>query len=72
MNDMQVLDSEHQEQVLRAVQDTEASLEQESAERLKLAIEEAEQNTRAVVSRELQERFSQQMAAAVETTRNEP
>jgi chromosome segregation ATPase len=71
MNDLQVLDSEFQEQVLRTVEQREASLEQESSERLKLAIEEAEQNTRAVVGHELQERFSQQMASAVETTRNE-
>jgi hypothetical protein len=70
-NDIQAVDSEFQEQVLKAVQQTEAYLEQQGAERLKLGVKEAEQNTRALVAGELEARFNGQMAAAVEAVRNE-
>src|SRR5215510_38468 len=70
MNDVQALDSEFQECVLQAAIQTEASFEQQAAERLKVAVEEAEHNTRALVTEELQARFKKQMAEA-EAIRNE-
>jgi chromosome segregation ATPase len=71
MNDLQVLDSEFQERVLKAAMETEASAEQQAAERLKIAVKEAEQNTRAQVTEELETRLNQQVATAVEAARNE-
>ena len=57
MNDIQTLDSEVQEEVLTAVQQSEAALERQAAERLKVAVEEAQQNTRTLVTDELEARF---------------
>jgi len=71
MNDIQALDSEVQEQVQAAAQQAEAVLLQQGAERLKAAVEEAEQNTRTLVASEAEARFSQKTAAAVEAARNE-
>jgi DNA repair exonuclease SbcCD ATPase subunit len=64
MNDVQVLDSEFQERVLQAAIQTEASFEQQASERLKAAVEEAEHNTRTLVTEDLQMRFTKQMAEA--------
>jgi hypothetical protein len=64
MNDVQVLDSEFQERVLQAAIQTEASFEQQSAERVRTAVEEAEHNTRTLVTEELQTRFKKQMTEA--------
>ena len=61
MNDIQALDSEFQQRILQTAQETEASLEQQTAERLKFAVEEAEQNTRALLTEELQARFDLQL-----------
>jgi hypothetical protein len=71
ITDIQAVDSEFQEQVLEAVQQTEAYIEQRDAERLKLAVKEAEQNTRALVTGELEARLNGERAAAVEAARNE-
>src|SRR5262245_7405817 len=70
MSDVQILDSEFQERVLQAAIQTEASFEQQAAERLKAAVEEAEHNTRTLVAEELQTRFKKQMAEA-EAIQNE-
>src|SRR5262245_50029516 len=70
MNDIQALDSEAQEQVLTAVQQSEAALERQAAERLKVAVEKAEETTRALITDEVEARFSTNMAA-VEAARNE-
>src|SRR2546428_12116749 len=71
MNEIQAVNSEFQERILQTAQETEASLRQEGAERLKSATEEAEHNTRALITKELQTRFKKEMAAAVEAVRNE-
>jgi DNA repair exonuclease SbcCD ATPase subunit len=62
MNDIQALDSEFQQRIHQTAQETQAALEQQASERLKLAVEEAEQNTRALLTEELQARFDLQMA----------
>jgi len=67
MNDLQVLDSEVQERIQQA----ESSAEQRSTERLKSAIEEAEQKARIHIAEELQARMDQQISVAVENARNE-
>src|SRR5262245_6709379 len=64
MNDVQVLDSEFQERVVQAAIQTDASFEQQAAERLRVAVEEAEHNTRTLVTEELQMRFKKQMTEA--------
>ena len=69
MNDIQTLDSEFQERIQQIAQDTQASLEQQAAERLKLAVEEAERKTRGLVTQDLQAHFKEEMAAAVEGVR---
>jgi len=61
MNDIQALESEFQQRIHQTAQETQASLEQQAAERLKLAVEEAEQNTRALLTEELQARFDLQI-----------
>jgi hypothetical protein len=71
MNDIQSLDSEVGEQVRSAAQEAEAALVLEGSERLKAAVEEAEQNTRVLLAGEMEVRFNQQIAAAVEAARNE-
>jgi hypothetical protein len=70
MNDIQALDSEFQQRILQTAQETEASLEQQTAERLKFAVEEAEQNTRALLTEELQARFDLQIGP-IEAERKE-
>ena len=70
MNDIQALDSEFQQRILQTAQETEASLEKQAAERLRYAIEEAEQNARALLTEELQARFDQQIAP-IEAERKE-
>jgi hypothetical protein len=67
MNDLQMLDAEVQERIQQA----ENSLDQRNAERLRSAIEEAEQNARTLVAEELQARLGQQISIAVENARNE-
>ena len=71
MNDVQALDSEVQERVLRAVQDAEATFEQQAADRLKFAVEEAELNTRILVTEEVQGKMKDQLAANVDAARQE-
>jgi hypothetical protein len=71
MNDIQALDSEFQERVLKAAMETEATVEQQAAQRLKAAIEEAQNATRTQVAEELQARLNQQMASAVNAARDE-
>ncbi len=56
MNDIQALDSEVQEEVLTAVQQSGAALERQAAERLKVAVEEAQEKTRALVTDEVEAR----------------
>jgi len=62
MNDVQSLDSEVQEHALRAAQEMEAVSERQWNERMRIAVEEAELNTRILVTDELQQRFNQEMA----------
>ena len=50
MNDVSVVDSEYQARISQAAQEAEATLEQRIAERLKSAIDDAEQNTRVLVT----------------------
>jgi len=45
MNDIQALDSEVQEEILTAVQQSEAALAQQAAERLKVAVEQAKEKS---------------------------
>jgi hypothetical protein len=63
MNDIQVLDAECQERVLKAAMEAEASIEQQTAQRLKSAVEEAERNTRARLTEEIEERLKEQMVS---------
>jgi DNA repair exonuclease SbcCD ATPase subunit len=70
-NDVQALDSEYQLQLIDTVQQTEASLERRGAERLKIAVEEAQENARALVTGELQTQFSREKAAAIEAYQKE-
>src|SRR5215470_16581098 len=69
MNEMQALESEIQERVLRAMQETEESCARQAEKRLKTAVEEAEENTRILVTEELQERFKKQSAAELESAK---
>ena len=62
VNDVQVLDADVQEHLLRATQEFELSSEKQWTERLRLAVEEAEINTRILVTEELQQRFNQEVA----------
>jgi chromosome segregation ATPase len=71
MNDTQSLDAEFQESLLQVARDATASLEEQTAERLKAAVEAAERKTRTQVTEELQARFRLEIAAAVEAVRNE-
>jgi DNA repair exonuclease SbcCD ATPase subunit len=71
VSDIQTLDSEYQEQLLEAVQQTEASLERQGSERTRRAVEEAEENMRALVTGELQTRFSSEMSSALEAAQKE-
>src|SRR5207253_778376 len=71
MNEMQALDSEVQERVLRAVQEAEESFEQQAAKRLKSSVAEAEENTRILVSEELQARFDRQLTSDRDAARKE-
>jgi DNA repair exonuclease SbcCD ATPase subunit len=68
-NDVQALDSEYQLQLIDTVQQTEASLERRGAERLKLAVEEAKENVRALVTGELQSQYNREKAAALENSK---
>ena len=45
MNDIQALDSEVQEEILTAVQQSEAALAQQAAERLKVPVEQAKEKS---------------------------
>jgi hypothetical protein len=69
MNEMRSLESEIQERVLTAQQETEETCEQQAAERLKAAVEEAEENTRILVTEEVQDRLKQQFAGEMESAR---
>src|SRR5262249_28168245 len=69
MNDLQTVDSEFQERLLKTAQEMEESVGRQTAERVRAAIEEAEQNTRSLVTDELEASFKQQMTAAVEAAR---
>jgi len=71
MNDVQKLDSEFQERIQQAVHEVETSVKQQASDRLKSATEEAERNTRALVTEQLQARFDKQSAATAEAARNE-
>src|SRR5689334_5320379 len=71
MNEMQVLESEIQERTLRAMQETEETCEQQAAARLKIAVEEAEENTRIVVTQEVEDRLKPQFANELESARKE-
>ena len=71
MNDIQAVDIEFQEQVQEAVRQTEAYVEQQDAERVKLAVKDAELNTRTRLTAELEARFNGERAAAVEAVRDE-
>jgi hypothetical protein len=71
MNEMQALEAEIQERVLRAMQETEESCERQAEGRLKAAVEEAEENTRILVTEELQDRFKQQSAAELESAKHD-
>src|SRR5262245_66047392 len=66
MNDVSVVDSEYQARISQAAQEAEATLEQRIAERLKSAIDDAEQNTRVLVTEELEGRLKEEIVAAVE------
>src|SRR5262245_10024563 len=61
MNDIHALDSEFLQRIHQTVQETQAALDQQASELLILAVEEAEQNTRALLTEELQARFDLQM-----------
>jgi hypothetical protein len=65
MNDVSVVDSEYQARISQAAQEAEATLEQRIAERLKSAIDDAEQNTRVLVTEELEGRLKEEIADAV-------
>jgi len=71
MNEMQSLESEIQERVLRAMQETEENCDRQAEGRLKAAVEEAEENTRILVTEELQDRFKQQSTAELESAKQE-
>jgi len=71
MNEMQSLESEIQERVLRAMQETEENCDRQAEGRLKAAVEEAEENTRILVTEELQDRFKQESAAELESAKQE-
>src|SRR5215470_14951697 len=71
MNEMQALESEIQERVLRAMQETEQSCDRKAEGRLKIAIEETEENTRILVTQELQDRFKQKLESELESARKE-
>jgi hypothetical protein len=66
MNHIQAMESEFQEQAILAAQEAGAAIEQDAAERLKSAVDDAEQRTRGRVTEELQARFNQEMASALE------
>src|SRR5262245_30034905 len=70
MNDIQLLDSEFQQRILETALETEAALEQQTAERLKSAIEETERNTRIAVTEEMRARQEQQVGP-IEAERKE-
>ncbi len=69
MNEMRSLESEIQERVLAAQQETEETCEQQAVERLKAAVDEAEENTRILVTEEVQDRLKQQFAVEMESAR---
>jgi chromosome segregation ATPase len=71
MNEMKGLESEIQERVLRAMQETEESCERQAEGRLKVAVEEAEENTRILVTEELQDRFKKKLSAELESAKQE-
>src|SRR5215510_812320 len=66
MNHIQAVESELQEQAILAAQEAAAAIEQDAAERVKSAVDEAERRTRERVTEELQARFSQEMASALQ------
>jgi hypothetical protein len=64
-----MLESEFEQQIEQAIHETEASVGRRAAERLTLAVEEAEQSTRVSVTESLEARFKEETAAAVEAVR---
>ena len=66
MNHIPAVESELQEQAILAAQEAASAIEQDAAERVKSAVDEAERRTRDRVTEELQARFSQEMASALE------
>jgi hypothetical protein len=71
MNDIQSMDSEFEERLVRTVQETEASVERLAEERTQRALADAERNMRASITEELQARFERQVSDAVSAVRNE-
>jgi hypothetical protein len=66
MNHIQAVESELQEQAILAAQEAAAAIEEDAAERVKSAVDEAERRIRDRVTEELQTRFNQEMASALE------
>jgi hypothetical protein len=71
MNDVKAVNAEFQERVQQTAQDTETAIQELADERLKAAVEEAERNTRAEVSEDLQAQFKQETSAAIEAVRRD-
>ena len=71
MNNTHAIESEIQDHTILAAQEAVAAVEQQAVERLRIAVDEAEQKTRARITEELQARFEQEMAAALDAARNE-
>src|SRR5262245_46989388 len=70
-NELQSVDSEFQELVLQSAREAMEATERQAADRLKSAVEAAEQKTRVLITEELQARFRQEMTTAVEAVRSE-
>src|SRR5262245_25822867 len=66
MNHVQAVESELQEQAIVAAQEAAVAIEQDAAERTKSAVDDAERRTRDRITDELQGRFNQEMASALE------
>jgi hypothetical protein len=69
MNDIQMLESEFEQQIAQTISETEASVERRAAERLHLAVEEAQQSARSSVREALEAQFREETAVAVEAVR---
>src|SRR5437899_1209040 len=71
INEVKTLDSDFQSRLLQAVHDTETSLQQQAAEHLQRAIEEAEFRVKNHVSEEMKAHFEQELTTALDGLRKE-